>query len=130
MRQQAIMMVLSDRAQNKALAILDKLEASDFKTKTMSEMVTALEKKAFPGQVINPEETKTDKKQKSAPRAKIKRSLMVLGDNKDDKIKYSLRNLAGVKAVNLENINLLDLLKYRQLIVTAGAVKSLEATYK
>jgi large subunit ribosomal protein L4 len=131
MRQQAILMVLSDRAQNKSMAILEKLEASEFKTKIMSAMISAIEKNAF-NVIMPPKEAKTDKKSKPAVKAKtkVKRSVMILSDNKDDKIKYSLRNLAGVKAVNLENINLLDLLKYRQLIVTAGAVKSLEETYK
>jgi len=48
---------------------------------------------------------------------------------KDDKVKISSKNLAGVKLINLDNINIFDLLKYRNLILTVDVVKKLEEKY-
>ncbi|MCG2695580.1 50S ribosomal protein L4 [Candidatus Parcubacteria bacterium] len=54
----------------------------------------------------------------------------MINDKKDDKVKYSGRNLTGVEIINLENINLLDILKYKNLILTVDGIKKLEERYK
>jgi len=52
-----------------------------------------------------------------------------LNDAKSDKLQYSARNLSGVKIINLENINLVDILNYKNLLLTEAAVQSLSKLY-
>jgi large subunit ribosomal protein L4 len=112
MRQKAIFMALSDKAKNQAFIVLDELKADEFKTKKINEILKKLEEK-----VLNIQR-------------ETKRSVLMVNDAKEDKLKYSARNLAGVKLLNLENINLLDLLKYKNLIISKEAVKKLEEMHK
>ncbi|MFH1661498.1 MAG: 50S ribosomal protein L4 [Candidatus Falkowbacteria bacterium] len=116
MKQKAIFIVLSDRIKNGSMVLLEKLEAKEYKTKAFNEILKNLENK-----VLN-KDNKENKKQK--------RSVLIVNDKKDDKVKYSGRNLAGVEMINLENINILDLLKYRNLFITVDGVKKLEKQYK
>ena len=59
-----------------------------------------------------------------------KRSVLMINEVKEEKLEYSARNLAGVKLLNMENIKLLDLLKYKNLIITKETVRKLEEKYK
>jgi len=108
MKQKAILMALSDKVAQQALVVLDKLLFSEYKTKKFNEMLSAVEKKILKNE---------------------RRNILVINDAKDEKAKYSGRNLKGVKIINLENINLLDLLNYQNLLLTEGAVKSLTERY-
>lgn len=109
MKQKAMMMALSDKVENNSLVVLEKLEMPEFKTKTFNEMLTNLEKK-----VLNND----------------RRNVLVINDQKDEKVKYSGRNLKGVELINLENLNIVDVLKYKNLVLTSEAVKKLEERYK
>lgn len=114
MKQKALLMVLSDRLASGNLAILEKLEMPEAKTKIFNIMIGNLEKKAF-----------------GAPDAgEKKRSVLVVNYKKDDNVKHAGRNLAGAEIISLENINLADLLKYRNIVIVAEAVKKLEARLK
>jgi large subunit ribosomal protein L4 len=115
MKQNALCMVLSDKLSSNQILVLDKLSLSEFKTKTVNEILEVLETKVLA--IAN------DKK-------KTKRSILVINDQKDEKVKFSTRNLAGVKIINLENINILDLLKYKSIILTQVGVKKIEEQYK
>ena len=114
MKRKALCMVLSDKVKENALSILDKFEIKEFKTKTANLMLEKLEKK------IN----------KDNENNKIKRSVLVINDKKDEKAKYSFRNIVGMKLINLDNINILDLLKYRDLLISKDCVKKIEEAYK
>ena len=114
MKRKALCMVLSDKVKENALSVLDKFEIKEFKTKTANLMLEKLEKK------IN----------KDNENNKIKRSVLVINDKKDEKAKYSFRNIVGVKLINLDNINILDLLKYRGLLISKNCVKKIEEAYK
>jgi large subunit ribosomal protein L4 len=108
MKQKAIFMALTDKLTTKTLVILDKLEFTEYKTKKFNSVLSALEKK-----VLNDD----------------RRDILVINDLKDAKMQLSGRNLAGVKIINLENINLLDLLNYKNLLLTENAVKFLTERY-
>ncbi len=110
MKRKAILMVLSDKVKNEALTILDKWEVKEFKTKEVNMILEKFEKDIF----------KTKDK---------KRSILVISSKMDEKLKYSTKNLTGVEIINLDNINLLDLLKYRELLLTKEVVKKLETRY-
>lgn len=109
MKQKAIFMALSDKAANNNLVILDALQMTEFKTKQFNEILLACETK-----VLN-----TDR-----------RNILVINESKDEKVRYSARNLKGVEIINLENINVVDLIKYKNLLLTEAAVKILEERYK
>ena len=113
MKQEALCMVLSDRINNKSLVVLDNLDAKEYKTKTINEVFKNIEAK-----ILNKENGK-----------KSKRSILVVNDGKGEEFKYSVRNLVGIKNVNLENINVVDLLNYQNLVITESAVKKIEALY-
>jgi len=121
MKQKAIFMVLSDRAENENLVILEKLEINEFKTKTFDRILKDLEKKILKNKI-----SKEEKDTKKQNKGKEKRSILLINGKKDAKAKFSGRNLAGVEIINRENINILDLLKYKNLIMTVDVVKSLE----
>ena len=124
MRQKAILMVLSDRLREASLAVIDKMIASEFKTKTIDDFIKRIEAKVF----VKTKIAAKDKKDKKAGQ-KTKRSILIINDAKDEKLIYSTKNLAGVKLINLENINIIDLLKYKNYIMTIAAVKKIEARY-
>jgi len=133
MKQQALCMVLSDKADSDSLVVLDKLEMNEFKTKVFDGMLTGLERKAFKIKQVDSKATKQEskktKKQENEKARKPKRSILIINDKKDEKVKYSGRNLAGVEMLNLDNINILDLLKYKKLILTKAGIKKLEKNY-
>ncbi len=113
MKQQALCMVLSDRVANNSLVVMDKLEIAEFKTKVVDKIFKNIEDK-----ILAKETTK-----------KAKRSLLVISDDKGEQFKYSVRNLVGAKNIKLENINIVDLLKYKNLVITESAVKKIETLY-
>jgi len=108
MKQKAIFMALSDKLETKTLVILDKLEFTEYKTKKFNLALSALEKK-----VLNND----------------RRDILIINDSKDEKTQFSGRNLAGVKIINLENINLVDLLNYKNLLLTTGGIEILTKRY-
>lgn len=112
MRQKALTMVLSDRLSNGNMVVVDKLEMADFKTKVFNNFVNKIEL------IFSTEKDK-----------KNKRSVLFVNDNKDEKIFKSARNLPGLNIINLENVNIVDLLKYRNLIITESAVNTINKRY-
>ena len=122
-KRKAIFMVLSDRAAANTLAILENLELADSKTKTFDNLLNNLEGKVFK------RKTATAKKSGKIKRTE-RRSVLFINAAKDDSISRAGRNLVGVKMINLGNINIVDLLKYKNIIFTEEAVKKFEETYK
>lgn len=108
MKQKALFMSLSDKVLTGTLVILDNLNFTEYKTKNFNAMLTAVEKKVL---------------------ANDRRDILVINDSKNEKAQYSGRNLKGVKIINLENINLFDILNYKNLLVTEEAVKVLTDRY-
>lgn len=120
MKQKALCMAISDRMSGGSLAVIDRFEVSEYKTKSFDKIINGFEKKVF-GQA----ELKGAKKNK----ADKNRSILLLNDQRDGKIVNSARNLSGVTTLNFENINILDILKHKQLILTLNAVQKLNEQY-
>ena len=125
MKQNAMLMVLSDKVANHNFVILDKLEIAEFKTKAFNKIILGLEKKVFL-------DGKTEAKAGSVKAVKSsgKRSFLIMVDRKDEKLDFSARNLPGVELVNMNNINIVDLLKWKNLIFTKTVVEKLTERYK
>ena len=111
MKQKALMMVFSDRLKNNNLVVVDKIEMAEFKTKIFNDSLKKLEKN-FDG---------FDSKKR--------RSVLFVNDSKDVKTVNSGRNLSGVQIINLENINIVDLLKNRNLLISESAIKKINERY-
>jgi len=110
MKQKALTMVLSDRFSTNNIAVIDKFEISEFKTKTFDNFLKKVE-------TIFPEDKRT------------KRNILFINDDKNEKLLYSARNLVGLDMINLENLNILDLLRKRNLIITESAIKIINERY-
>lgn len=137
MKQKAMLMVLSDKVKNNSLVVLDKLEMKEYKTKMFAEMLRNLETlehknagtQKHPPR-LGPLRQVKDEASEAGKNRKVKRSVLVISDKKDDKVKYSGRNLVGVKIINLSNINIIDLLKYKDVIVTVNVINKLQERYE
>ena len=114
MKRKAMFMVLSDKMKNNALLVLDKIELPEFKTKKVKEMISALENNLLGA---------------DSGKESNKKSLLIVNDQKDEKVKYSARNLPGVKVIHVDNINILDLLKYKYLVATSNSIRTIEERF-
>jgi large subunit ribosomal protein L4 len=109
MKQKALFMALSDKLITESLVVLENLEFPEYKTKKFNEILTKIEKNVLKNE---------------------RRNILVVNETSEEKAKFSGRNLSGVKIINLENINLLDLLNYRNLLMTEKAITALSARYQ
>ncbi len=111
MKKKALRMVLTDKLRSGKLAVLDKLELKESKTRLMDQVLNNLEKKIFKIK---------DKK----------RSVLLILPQTEEKILRSGRNLPGVSIINVNNINIMDLLKYREVVFIKDAILKTEKVYK
>ena len=101
-KQLAIKSVLSSKVLENKLTIVDKLELKEIKTKSM---VKALDSLKIEG-----------------------KTLFVLPE-KNLNVQSSTRNLPDAKAIVVNTINVYDLLRYTNLVLTLDTVKKLEEVY-
>ena len=98
----AIKSLLSSKVLENELTVVDKLELSEIKTKTMVKALADLKVEG--------------------------KTLIVLPENNKN-VLMSARNIEGVKTIVLNNINVFDLLKYNNLVLPLETVKKLEEVY-
>ena len=98
----AIKSILSSKVLEKELTVVDKLEVKEIKTKTMAKALADLKVSG--------------------------KTLIVLPENNKN-VLMSSRNIEGVKTITANNINVFDLLKYTNLILSVDTVKKLEEVY-
>ena len=110
MKQKAMCVVLSDKVANKNFAVLDNLACTEYKTKTFKKIVDIIDEKILPGEG--------------------KSNFLVIDAKPEAMTKSSARNLTNIKLITIENLNLVDVLKYKNLVVTEEALKVLEERYK
>ncbi len=101
-KQLAIRSILSSKVLENELTVVDKLEVKEPKTKVMVKALTDLKVEG--------------------------KTLIILAD-KNENVKLSSRNIEGVKAIELNTINVFDLLKYNKLVLPVDTVKKLEEVY-
>lgn len=112
MKQQAIKMALSDRVVNNCLLVLDDLKVENYKTKDVLQILSNLNTQVLA-------KNKSDKFN----------ILILNNDNQDRKLINSARNIEGVKVLSLDNINLLDLLRFEHVVATEEGIKQIQARY-
>ena len=101
-RQLAVKSMLSMKVLEQSLVVVDKLAFEEIKTKNM---VSALNNLKVTGKTL------------------------VMLPEKNENIQKSSRNIEGVKTTLVNTINVYDLLKYNNLVVTLDTVKKLEEVY-
>ncbi|MEI8270841.1 MAG: 50S ribosomal protein L4 [bacterium] len=113
MRAQALFSVLSKKFKDREILFVDSLEMSETKTKSAKEVMKNLAKTS---------------KWKIIENAKKPKILVALS-GRNEKIEKSFRNLPQLEIVFLKNLNPLDVLNYRYLLIEnpADSVKFLEA---
>jgi large subunit ribosomal protein L4 len=109
MKQKALQIVLSDKVVNKTLVIINELVLTDYKTKEFKKIIDVFKDKAL---------------------VKDNGGLLIIDAKLAETAKASGRNLPKVKLINLDNINIVDLLKYKNLVMTQTAVEQLEKRYQ
>lgn len=101
-RRTAMISALSSKVACGDMIVLDKIETSEFKTKIMVKMLSAVGAK--------------------------KKSLVVLDEN-DLKVRESLSNIPGVKVALYNTINVYDILNCDSFIVAKGAAEKIQEVY-
>ena len=101
-RRLAVKSMLSMKVLEQSLVVVDKLAFEEIKTKNM---VSALNNLKVTGKTL------------------------VMLPEKNENVQKSARNIEGVKTTLVNTINVYDLLKYKNLVVTLDTVKKLEEVY-
>ena len=101
-RRLAIKSLLSSKVIEKELTVVDKLELAEIKTKSMVKAFNDL---------------------------KVEGKTLVIIPEKNLNVQASAKNIEGVKTILVNTINIYDLLKYTNLVLTLDTVKKLEEVY-
>ncbi len=102
MKRKALFMVLSDKAKQEKIAILEKLELPTGKTKEMDAFMKKL--------------------------ALGKKTLLII-ERMNKSIVNSARNLKNVEVISANSLNVYDILNYTNLLFTESALKKAEEVY-
>ena len=88
-----------------------------------------LEKELTVVNEIKLKEIKTKEMQKALNNLKVEGKTLILLPEKNETVQKSARNIEGVKTTLVNTINVYDLLKYKNLVITLDTVKKLEEVY-
>jgi large subunit ribosomal protein L4 len=94
----ALKMALSSKLKQKELTILDCFELERVKTKDFVDILNELNIK----------------------------SVLIVTDTKNENLEKSSRNVAGVKVLRAEGLNVYDILKYNQLVLLEPSIRGIE----
>lgn len=103
MRRKALFIVLSAKVKDNLLIVLDEFKMDQIKTKIIAQVLKNLPCK--------------------------EKSCLIALPQKDNKLILSIRNLPEVKAVEIRNLNVLDLLSFKYLIIPKESIKIIKETF-
>lgn len=109
MKRQALLMVLSGKARDKELVILDDLKLEQAKTKIMAEMI---------------------KKINLGAKKDLFKGAMIVLSKKDELAERAIRNLPKILTMGVGSLNVVDLLSVKYLVMTKNAVERISEIYK
>ena len=98
----AIKSALTSRVNEEKFFVLDSLKFDEIKTKKMVNVLDSL---------------------------KVEKALVVLDGEDNANVALSARNIAGVRVVAFNAINVYDILKYDTVVATKNAVEKIEEVY-
>ena len=101
-RRLALRCVLSEKARNNELIVLDKLEFESIKTKQMVKLLSDF---------------------------KVDSKALFIADEISDNVEKSARNIQGIKTLGALGLNAYDLLYHDKLFITKDAIAKIEEVY-
>ncbi len=101
-KQLAIRSLLSSKVLENSLTVVDKFDFKEIKTK----------------QVVN-----------TLNNLKVEGKTLIMVPERDEILQKSARNIENVRTISVTTINVFDLLKYKNLVLTVDTVKKLEEVY-
>ena len=101
-KQLAIKSLLSSKVLDNTLVVVDKFDFTEIKTK---QVVSAMKN------------------------LKVEGKTLIMIPEKNEVIQKSARNIEDVRTISVATINVFDLLKYKNLVLTVDTVKKLEEVY-
>ena len=112
MRRKALFMALSDKVKNNFLILVDKLKINQPKTKLISQIIENLK-------------LSTVRPQKDFKRG----SILIALPEMDKNIILAARNIIKLKTIQAKDLNCLDLLSFKYLIVPKESIKVIKKTF-
>ncbi len=139
----ALLMALSDRAQDQKIILLDKLELEKPKTKIAFAVLQNLklrvrkvraekDKKPAAAEGLKKAETlKREQKGDNNKAAKMPKetSVLLVLPQKLDEIKRAFRNLPRLEIINADSLNVVDVLKNQVLLMPTDSLNVIKKTY-
>jgi large subunit ribosomal protein L4 len=104
MKRKALLMALSGKVKDNELILLDDLKISTPKTKELSRVIESLSK------------IKKD----------FKRGALIALENKEENIIKAVKNIPKFSTIGIRNLNIVDILKYKYLLMTKDGVNKLK----
>ena len=104
MRLAALKSVLSSKAKNEDIIILQDLELENGKTRDIAKLFNNLQ--------VNREK------------------VLIVIEKEDEKIRRAVRNLKNAMVITANKINTYDLLKYKKIVITRDALKIIEEVFQ
>ncbi|MBR1540261.1 MAG: 50S ribosomal protein L4 [Clostridia bacterium] len=101
-KQLAIKSLLSAKVLENSLIVVDKFDFKEIKTKQVADALNNL---------------------------KVEGKTLIMVPEKNEIIQRSARNIENVRTISISTINVFDLLKYKNLVLTVETVKKLEEVY-
>ena len=133
----AMISALSDKVANDALVVVDSIQATEFKTKTMVEMLKALGATKTVTQSYKAWGKKAPNAQGELERVPVSGTTektvavktLIVTDAVDEKIIKSFANIPTATTTLSGTINVYEILNAEKVIITEAAVKKLEEVY-
>lgn len=109
MKRQALLMVLSGKAQDGEIVILEDLKLTQPKTKEMAIML---------------------KQVAAGAKKELNRGALIVLPEKDEAVFRATRNLSKVSTIGINSLNVVDLLSIKYLLMPKAAVEKIESIYQ
>ncbi len=108
MKKRALFMVLSAKVKDKELRILEDLKLEKPKTKEMVKILSKIQH--LKSKIQNP-------------------STLIVLPKKDEKVIKAARNIPKIETIEARNLNALDLLSFKYLLIPKKAIKTIKETF-
>jgi large subunit ribosomal protein L4 len=118
MRRKALFMVLSSKVQDKEMIILDELKIEKPKTKEVVKIIQTPVFAFF-----------SDKSTKDKAKVESQKSILIALSKKDVDITRAAKNIQKVKIVQAKDLNVLDLLNYKYLMMPKKGIDVIKETF-
>ncbi|PKL72367.1 50S ribosomal protein L4 [Candidatus Kuenenbacteria bacterium HGW-Kuenenbacteria-1] len=113
MKKKALFMVLADKVKSDWMITLDKLELTEGKTKEILKVLENLNK------LFQSTEEEKQKKEK----------ILIVIENKNENLIRATKNISRIGTIRADCLNIVDLLKYKYLLITKKGIQKIEKTY-